>query len=192
MKTLGQNACRRFSGWDMNRVSPKHGSDAFAILTCLVLCWNIKISHHRLSHNTLNVAVKNSFNRLKTAFLLNNINKSSSYLTKTHYTSATNINRLMLFNETVAVYCENHTKHTDTLCGQNAEFQHVKTGGIYGTHGLKMINNFKIYRKWGVLLYSIRKHFAHYCLLTFNWSAYNHTKTIRWWCNWPNLLLTRE
>jgi hypothetical protein len=27
----------------------------------------------------------------------------------------------MLFGETVAVYCENHTEHTDTLCGQNAE-----------------------------------------------------------------------
>jgi hypothetical protein len=28
----------------------------------------------------------------------------------------------MLFGETVAVYCENRTEHTDTLCGQNAEF----------------------------------------------------------------------
>jgi hypothetical protein len=27
----------------------------------------------------------------------------------------------MLFGETVAVYCENHTEHTDTLCGQNAQ-----------------------------------------------------------------------
>jgi hypothetical protein len=26
----------------------------------------------------------------------------------------------MLFREEVAVYCENHTEHTDTLCGQNA------------------------------------------------------------------------
>jgi hypothetical protein len=26
----------------------------------------------------------------------------------------------MLFREAVAVYCENHTEHTDTLCGQNA------------------------------------------------------------------------
>jgi translation initiation factor IF-1 len=26
----------------------------------------------------------------------------------------------MLFGETVAVYCENHTEHTDTLCGQTA------------------------------------------------------------------------
>jgi hypothetical protein len=28
----------------------------------------------------------------------------------------------MLFGETVAVYCENHAEHTDTLCGQNVEF----------------------------------------------------------------------
>jgi hypothetical protein len=28
----------------------------------------------------------------------------------------------MLFGETVAVYCENHTEHTDTLCVQNVEF----------------------------------------------------------------------
>jgi hypothetical protein len=27
----------------------------------------------------------------------------------------------MLFKETVAVYCENHTEHADTLCEQNAE-----------------------------------------------------------------------
>jgi hypothetical protein len=26
----------------------------------------------------------------------------------------------MLFGETVTVYCENRTEHTDTLCGQNA------------------------------------------------------------------------
>jgi hypothetical protein len=28
----------------------------------------------------------------------------------------------MLFEETVAVYYENHLEHTDTLCGQNAEW----------------------------------------------------------------------
>jgi hypothetical protein len=28
----------------------------------------------------------------------------------------------MPFRETVAVYCENHTEHTDTLCGQNAVY----------------------------------------------------------------------
>jgi hypothetical protein len=41
---------------------------------------------------------------------------------ETYYVSAAKPNRLMVFRETVAVYCENHTEHLDTLCGQNAEF----------------------------------------------------------------------
>jgi hypothetical protein len=45
---------------------------------------------------------------------------------ETHYVSATKSNRLMLFRETVAVYCENHTEHTDTLCGQNAVYELYK------------------------------------------------------------------
>jgi hypothetical protein len=53
---------------------------------------------------------------------------------ETHYISATKTKRLMLFGETVAVYCENHTEHTDTLCGQNAEFWCVKAGVIYSDH----------------------------------------------------------
>jgi hypothetical protein len=40
----------------------------------------------------------------------------------------------MLFKETVAVYCENHTEHMNTLCGQNAEFPYVKVGGTYSNH----------------------------------------------------------
>jgi hypothetical protein len=34
---------------------------------------------------------------------------------ETHYVSVTETNRLMLSRETVAGYCENHTKHTDTV-----------------------------------------------------------------------------
>jgi hypothetical protein len=41
---------------------------------------------------------------------------------ETHYVTATKSNRLILFRETVAVYCENRTEHTNTLCGQNAKF----------------------------------------------------------------------
>jgi hypothetical protein len=41
---------------------------------------------------------------------------------ETYYVSAAKTNRLMLFRETVSVHCENHTEHTNTLCGQNAEF----------------------------------------------------------------------
>jgi hypothetical protein len=40
----------------------------------------------------------------------------------------------MLFGETVAVYCENHTEHTDTLSGQNAEFLYAEAGGTYSNH----------------------------------------------------------
>jgi hypothetical protein len=56
---------------------------------------------------------------------------------ETHYVTATKPNRLMLFRETVAVYCENHMEHTDTLCGQNAEFECVKAGGTYSDHPSK-------------------------------------------------------
>jgi hypothetical protein len=73
------------------------------------------------------------FNPSKTEFLLNNIYeyKSSSPSQETHPVTATKPNRLMLFGETVAVYCENHTEHTDTLCEQNAEIYYVKAGGTY-------------------------------------------------------------
>jgi hypothetical protein len=44
---------------------------------------------------------------------------------ETHYVSTTKPNQFILFRETVAVYCENHTEHTDTLCAQNVEFWYV-------------------------------------------------------------------
>jgi hypothetical protein len=53
---------------------------------------------------------------------------------ETQNVTAKKPNRLMLFGETVAVYCENHTEHTDTLCGQNVEFWCLKAGGTYGDH----------------------------------------------------------
>jgi hypothetical protein len=51
---------------------------------------------------------------------------------ETHYVTAKKTNRLMLFRETVADSCENHTEHTNTLCGENAEY--VKAGGTYTNH----------------------------------------------------------
>jgi hypothetical protein len=47
-----------------------------------------------------------------------------------HYVSATKPNRLMLFRETVAVYCENHTEHTYTVWAEYRVFS-VKAGGTY-------------------------------------------------------------
>jgi hypothetical protein len=41
----------------------------------------------------------------------------------------------MLFREPVAVYCENHTEHTDTLCGQKTHFvphrKHITSVAVY-------------------------------------------------------------
>jgi predicted Zn-dependent protease with MMP-like domain len=66
-------------------------------------------------------SVRRVISPLKTEFLLNYI-YSGRTSQETHYVSATKPNRLMLFREAVAVYCENHTVHTATFCGQNAEF----------------------------------------------------------------------
>jgi hypothetical protein len=42
--------------------------------------------------------------------------------------------QLMLYREIIAVCSEIHTKHINTLCGQNAEFVNVKPGGTYSNH----------------------------------------------------------
>jgi hypothetical protein len=50
-----------------------------------------------------------------------------------HYVSATKPNRLMLFRETVAVYCENHTEHTDTVY-KNEGFFNITGSVPYSYH----------------------------------------------------------
>jgi hypothetical protein len=40
----------------------------------------------------------------------------------------------MLYRETMAVWSEIHTKHTNTLCGQNIELLNIKPGGTYSDH----------------------------------------------------------
>jgi len=40
----------------------------------------------------------------------------------------------MLYREIIALCYEIHTKHIQTLCGQNVEFVNVKPGGTYSDH----------------------------------------------------------
>jgi hypothetical protein len=40
----------------------------------------------------------------------------------------------MLYNEIIDVCSEIHTKHINTLCGQNVEFVNVKHGGPRSNH----------------------------------------------------------
>jgi hypothetical protein len=61
---------------------------------------------------------------------------------ETHSVCATKPNRLMLFREIIAVYCENNTEHISTLCGQNVEFFYNTASGKYTYHcSLKGQNN---------------------------------------------------
>ena len=39
--------------------------------------------------------------------------------------------QLMLYREVIAVCSEIHTKHINTLCGQDVELLNVKSGGTY-------------------------------------------------------------
>jgi len=51
-----------------------------------------------------------------------------------HSVSVVKTSQLMLYREIIAVCSEIHTKHTNTVCGQNVEFFNVKPGGTYSDH----------------------------------------------------------
>ena len=40
----------------------------------------------------------------------------------------------MLYTEIIAVCTEIHTKHINTLCGQNTKFVNATTAGTYSDH----------------------------------------------------------
>jgi hypothetical protein len=48
---------------------------------------------------------------------------------ETHCISIIKTNWLVLFREIIAVYSENHTKHINTIFGQNGEFVSAKADG---------------------------------------------------------------
>jgi hypothetical protein len=58
--------------------------------------------------------------------------------------SITKTNRLMLFRDTIAVYCENHTEHINTFCGKNSEILDVEIRGIYGRHHREIFCKIKV------------------------------------------------
>jgi hypothetical protein len=58
----------------------------------------------------------------------------------------------MLYREIIAVCSEIHTKHINTLCGQNVAFVNVKPGGTYSNHWALKGQSYKHKRSIGVLL----------------------------------------
>jgi len=53
--------------------------------------------------------------------------------------SVKKLSQLMLYREIIAVCSEIHTKHTNTLCGQNVEFVDVKLVVHIVTTGLQRV-----------------------------------------------------
>jgi hypothetical protein len=51
-----------------------------------------------------------------------------------HSVSVMKTNHSMLYREIIDVCSEIHTKHINTLCGQNVGFVNVKPGGTYIYH----------------------------------------------------------
>jgi hypothetical protein len=56
------------------------------------------------------------------------------YQTIRRYAPIPNTNRLIVFGETVAVYYENPTEHTYTLCGGKCRSFNAKGSGTYSNH----------------------------------------------------------
>jgi hypothetical protein len=46
----------------------------------------------------------------------------------------------MLYSQIIAVCSQIHTKHINTLCGQNVEFVNVKPDGTHSDHDLSWLN----------------------------------------------------
>ena len=60
----------------------------------------------------------------------------------------------MLYREIIDVCSQMHTKHTNTLCGQNVEFFIVNHGGAYNNHwplSISLLHRIRI-----VLIHSLK------------------------------------
>jgi hypothetical protein len=62
----------------------------------------------------------------------------------------------MLYSEIIAVYSQIHTKHTNTLCGQNVECVNVKLAVHNVTVGLWKVRNIQEMLKSDVTMQQIQ------------------------------------
>jgi proteasome assembly chaperone (PAC2) family protein len=58
-----------------------------------------------------------------------------------HYVSVIQTSQLKLYREIIDVCSQIHTKHINTLCGQNIQLLNVKLAVLIVTSGLQTINN---------------------------------------------------
>jgi hypothetical protein len=60
--------------------------------------------------------------------------KTQSVPRSKHSVSVIKTSQLMLYREIIAVCSEIHTKHINTLCGQNVKLLNITPGGTYSNH----------------------------------------------------------
>jgi len=83
----------------------------------------------------------------------------------------------MLYMEIIAVCYEIHTKHINTLCGQNVELLNVKLGGTYSDHwAVKGWPIFKNLTEQCLLLWCCHITQGHYSLWLYK-HLYRHSRT---------------
>jgi hypothetical protein len=54
----------------------------------------------------------------------------------------------MLYREIITVCSQLHTKHINTVCGQNVEFVNIKPGGTYSDHWVLKGNIYYTYNPY--------------------------------------------
>lgn len=60
--------------------------------------------------------------------------KNQFYPHRKHSLSTVNTDQLVMYGETIAVYCANHIWHINTICEKNAEILNIKYDGKYKNH----------------------------------------------------------
>ena len=75
-----------------------------------------------------------TIDRLKADINLNYIWSFSTYRAVNSLVLSFKIIMVRLYREIVAVFCQNHAKHTDTSWVQNVLCLNVKHGGTYNNH----------------------------------------------------------
>jgi hypothetical protein len=92
------------------------------LLTCLLPLFLFSMCIFFLCPHAPSFLLRYSISYILSTFVYNISVRTSQ---ETHYVSTTKPNRLMLFREIIAVYCENHTEHINKLRGQNIRIQFV-------------------------------------------------------------------
>ena len=98
---------------------------------------------------------------LKTHFNLNCNHRLSSYREVNNSVSVIKTSQLILYREIIAVCSQIHTKHINTLCGQNVEL-YIKTQSVTRSkHSVSVIKTSQLMLYWEIIAFCSQIHTKH-------------------------------